>query len=74
MIHTKSNKISGAKTEVKVIKKAGMGTMEKPFSVNKRPEKEGERQLVATVMNWVSDFETRRVEEIRLAIERFQHM
>lgn len=75
MIHTNSKKkTAAAKAEIRVIKKAEIGTMEKHLSVNKQPEKEGARQLVATVMNWVSDFETRKLEETRLAIERFQHM
>ena len=75
MIHTKSKKKSAAaKAEVRVIKKADIGALEKPFSVNKQPEKEGACQLVATVMNWVSDFEIRKLEETRLAIERFQHV
>ena len=75
MIHKKGGKnAAAAKAEVKVIKKAEIDTIEKSLPVNKDPKKEGARQLVATVMNWVSDFETRKLEETRLAIERFQHL
>jgi hypothetical protein len=75
MIHTNGKKKpAAAKAEIRIIKKADIGTMEKPLSVSRQPEKEGACQLVATVMNWVSDFETRKLEETRLAIERFLHM
>jgi hypothetical protein len=75
MSHTNSKKKpAAAKAEIRIIKKADIGTMEKPLSVSRHPAKEGARQLVATVMNWVSDFETRKLEETRLAIERLQHM
>ena len=68
------DKPAAAKAKIRIIKKAEIGLMKDPFSVNKHPEKEGTGQLVATVMNWVSDFETRKLEETRLAIERFQYM
>ncbi|HMJ08384.1 MAG TPA: hypothetical protein VK468_05230, partial [Pyrinomonadaceae bacterium] len=60
--------------EIIVIKKGEIRMGEKPVSTTKQPKKEAACQLVATVMNWVRDFETRKLEETRLAIERFQHM
>ena len=75
MTHTKSKKnAADAKAEIRVIKKAEISRVEETIFVDKQPKKEVARQLAATVMNWVSDFEARKLEETRLAIERFQHM
>lgn len=76
MTHKKSKKnAAAAKAEIRVIKKAEIGRMEKAIAVvNDQPKKEGARRVVATVMNWISDLETRKLEETRLAIERLQHL
>lgn len=74
MIHTKSKNNTAAKAEIRVIKKGEISRIEQPLSVNKQSKKQSARQLVATVMNWVSDFETHKLEETRAAMERFQHM
>ena len=76
MTHTKSKKNpAGAKAEIRVIKKAEIGRTEKAIAgVNDQRQKEGEPGLVVTVMNWISDLETRKLEEARLAMERFQHL
>lgn len=75
MIHTKSKKNAAeAKAEIRVVKKGEISRVEESIFVHRQPKKEVARQLAATVMNWVSDFEARKLEETRLAIERFQHM
>ena len=76
MTHKKSKKnAAAAKAEIRVIKKAEIGRTEKAITgVNDLRKKEGARRLVATVMNWISDLETRKLEETRLAMERFQHL
>ena len=74
MIHAKVRKNTGAATtaKIRVIKKGE--TRKMPTLISKQPNKDVARQMVATVMNWVKDFESRRIEETRMAIERFQHM
>ena len=74
MIHAKDRKNTGAATgaKIRVIKK---GETSKVFtSVSKQSKNDAARQMVATVMNWVKDFESRRIEETRLAMERFQRI
>lgn len=62
-----------AKAKIRIIKKGAIKKVEKLASVAKETHKEAVREMVATVMNWVSDFENRKLEETRLAIEQFQH-
>jgi hypothetical protein len=75
MIKAKERKNSVAATaKIRVIKKGETSKLQGPIFVKMHSKKELARQMVATVMNWVSDFETRKIEETRLAMERFQHM
>lgn len=63
-----------AKAKIKVIKKSEVKTAEKPVIaavVEKNSTKTAAREMVSTVTNWVSDFQTRKREETRTAIERF---
>ena len=72
MVHAKERKNTAEATaKIRVIKKADVGEL---VPVSNRPKKEVARRMVETVMNWVSDFQTRKIEETRLAMERFQHM
>ena len=75
MTHAKSKKnAAAAKAEIRVIKKAEIGRTENSIArVTDQRKREGARRLAATVMNWISDLETRKLEETRLAMERFQH-
>lgn len=62
-----------AKAKVRVIKKSELKTtelIESTDSINKKPKKAA-REMVATVSNWVSDFQHRRREETKQAIEKF---
>ena len=72
MINAKDRKNPGAATgaKIRVIKKGESRKV--PTPVSKRSKNDAARQMVATVMNWVKDFESRRIEETRLAMERFQ--
>jgi len=75
MIHAKGSKTTvGTTSKIRVIKKGQTRKVKVPTFVNKQSKNEVARRMVATVMNWVSDFETRKLEETGLAIERFQHM
>jgi hypothetical protein len=73
MIHAKrKNNTVAAKAQIRVIKKGGISNVEMPAIVNKLPAKEVSRQMTATIMNWISDLKSRKIEETRLATERFQ--
>lgn len=60
------------KGKIKVIKKNEIkeATTE-PTSVVKKTKQEAAREMVSTVTNWVSDFQTRKREETKMAIEKF---
>ena len=63
-----------AKAKIKVIKKSEMKTADmskKPAVVEKNSKKVAAREMVSTVTNWVSDFQSRKREETRQAIETF---
>ncbi len=63
-----------AKTKIRVIKKGERNPLlEKITFVERQPNKEAARRMITTVMDWVSDFQDRKLEETRIAIERFQH-
>jgi hypothetical protein len=75
MIHAKVRKnTAAAMPKIRVVKKGAVSSGVKCDRGKERPKKEVARQLVATVMTWISDFETRKIEETRLAVDRFQHM
>lgn len=67
MIHTNNKENTVAvKAKIRVIKKGEISRAEMPIFVSKQPKKEVARQLAATVRNWVSDLETRKLDEARL--------
>jgi hypothetical protein len=59
-----------AKAKVKVIKKGELKNFEAPVKIEKKPT-QAAREMVSTVTNWVSDFQQRRREETKQAIEKF---
>jgi uncharacterized membrane-anchored protein len=59
------------KGKIKVIKKGEIKeTVVKPV-VEKKTKQESAREMVSTVTNWVSDFQQRKREETKMAIEKF---
>ncbi|MGI8789227.1 MAG: hypothetical protein ACR2HG_15920 [Pyrinomonadaceae bacterium] len=59
-----------AKAKIKVIKKGEARVAESPVAVEPKP-KQAAREMVSTVSNWVSEFQQRRREETKQAIEKF---
>jgi hypothetical protein len=59
-----------AKAKVKVIKKSELKNSEVPVKIEKKP-RQAAREMVSTVTNWVNDFQQRRREETKQAIEKF---
>jgi len=59
------------KGKIKVIKKGEIKNVEAPAVNEKRSKQESARQMVSTVTNWVSDFQIRKREETKNAIEQF---
>jgi uncharacterized membrane-anchored protein len=63
-----------AKAKIKVIKKGEMKAADKsikPAVVERNSKKVAAREMVSTVTTWVSDFQQRKREETRQAIETF---
>lgn len=58
-----------AKAKIKVIKKGSIKNVEVPVTVEKKTTQAAAREMVSTVTNWVSDFQQKRREETRLALE-----
>ena len=59
-----------AKAKIKVIKKGEIKLAEKPVVVEKKPN-QAAREMVSTVSNWVNEFQQRRRDETKQAIEKF---
>jgi hypothetical protein len=59
-----------AKAKVKVIKRSELKNFEAPVKIEKKPT-QAAREMVSTVTNWVNDFQHRRREETKQAIEKF---
>ncbi len=59
-----------AKAKIKVIKKSDLKVVEAPPVIEQKP-KQAAREMVSTVSNWVSEFQHRRREETKQAIEKF---
>ena len=59
-----------AKAKIKVIKKNELKTVEKPAVIEKKSKQVAAREMVSTVTNWVSDFQMRKREETKVAIEK----
>lgn len=60
-----------AKAKIKVIKKSEIKIAEIPVEINKKTKQESAREMVSTVTTWVNDFQQRRREETKQAIEKF---
>jgi hypothetical protein len=61
-----------AKAKIKVIKKNDIKIAEVPVvEIDKKTKQESAREMVSTVTNWVSEFQQRRREETKQAIEKF---
>ncbi|MCC7308665.1 MAG: hypothetical protein IT173_13955 [Acidobacteria bacterium] len=74
MSNTRSKKYGPtARTEIRIIKKGEIRRIENTAVVDDRSSKRAARRMVSAVRNWVSEFEARQLEEIRMATERFQH-
>lgn len=59
-----------AKAKVKVIKKSELKSVEEPVVADKKPT-QAAREMVSTVTNWVNEFQQRRRDETKQAIEKF---
>ncbi len=59
-----------AKAKIKVIKKGEAKAAETPAKTELKP-KQAAREMVSTVSNWVNEFQQRRREETKQAIENF---
>ena len=60
-----------AKAKIKVIKKKELKNTETPVKIKKNSKQVAAREMVSTVSNWVSDFQNRKREETKKAIENF---
>lgn len=60
-----------AKAKIKVIKKGELKAAVKQEKPAVNEKKTAAREMVATVTNWVNDFQQRKREETRQAIETF---
>ena len=58
------------KLKIKVIKKGETKEPVKPVVNENRSKRQAAREVVANVTGWVSDLQTRKREETRLAIEQ----
>ncbi len=59
-----------AKAKIKVIKKSELKPAEKPIVIEKKSN-QAAREMVSTVSNWVNEFQQRRRDETKKAIEKF---
>ncbi|MBC7901158.1 MAG: hypothetical protein H7070_14025 [Saprospiraceae bacterium] len=59
------------KPKIKVIKKNEIKTPAASIKVQSRTKREAAREVVSTVSNWVSDFQLRKRDETKAAIEKF---
>jgi len=59
-----------AKAKIKVIKKSEVKVAEAPIKIERKTN-QAAREMVSTVTNWVSEFQQRRRDETKQAIEKF---
>lgn len=62
------------KAKIKVIKKGEVKIAAEPMEksiVTEKKSKQAAREMVSTVSNWVSEFQQRRRDETKQAIEKF---
>ncbi len=57
------------KPKIKVIKKDAVRVIETPAPDEKKATQVAAREMVSTVTNWVSDFQQKRREETKQALE-----
>lgn len=62
-----------AKAKIKVIKKSEIKNLNVPVTpvTPEQKPKQAAREMVSTVSNWVNEFQQRRREETKQAIEKF---
>ena len=60
-----------AKAKIKVIKKGAIKKNKTTETKAIKSKKASGREMVSTVSNWVTDFQTRKREETKIAIEKF---
>ncbi|MDQ2746654.1 MAG: hypothetical protein M3T96_05280 [Acidobacteriota bacterium] len=58
------------KAKIRIIKKGEAKTSDKPAVTEKKPQ-QAAREMVSTVSNWVNEFQQRRRDETKQAIEKF---
>ena len=59
-----------AKPKIKVIKKGAVQVSQQTSPEDKKTAKTAAREMVSNVTNWVSDFQAKRREETKQAIEK----
>jgi uncharacterized membrane-anchored protein len=59
------------KGKIKVIKKGAQPVVRTKVEVEKKSTQVAAREMVSNVTNWVTDFQQRRREETKQAIEKF---
>ncbi|HBE83097.1 MAG: hypothetical protein JNK51_01690 [Blastocatellia bacterium] len=58
------------KSKVKVIKKAQIDDRKRPVKPVVKTKRAAAREMVSTVTTWVSDFQTRKRDETKIALEK----
>lgn len=61
------------KAKIKVIKKDAIKAVEMPVANERKIKQAAAREMVSTVSDWVSDFQQKRREETRNALELLFH-
>lgn len=56
--------------KIKVIKKGEKAKVQENVVVDKKSTQEAAREIVSTVSNWVNDFQQRRREDTKQALEK----
>jgi len=59
------------KGKIKVIKKGTQKAVEPKVEIEKKSTQVAAREMVSNVTNWVTDFQQRRRDETKQAIEKF---
>lgn len=59
------------KTKVKVIKKDEVKAASNPVQSETKTKRKAARNMVSNVSTWVSDFQVRKRDETKIAIEKF---
>lgn len=70
-IHTREGEQAkmSVKPKIKVIKKGAIKNIETPPTIEKQTTQAAAREMVSTVTNWVSDFQQKRRDETKQALE-----